>query len=68
MPFEISLTLYQNPIETGIGILFLAGGIPLYCIGILWEEKPKWLKQFLGKFNNLLIFILNKSINYLLYR
>jgi L-type amino acid transporter 5 len=54
--FLISLTLYQNPIETGIGILFLAGGIPLYCIGILWEEKPKWFKQFLGKFNKLLIF------------
>jgi len=48
----LALTLYQNPIETVIGLLIIMIGIPLYWIGVKWK-KPK---SFDMKMDKLTIF------------
>ncbi|KAL3859649.1 hypothetical protein ACJMK2_009862 [Sinanodonta woodiana] len=35
------LAIYQKPNKMGIGLAILFAGIPIYWLGVLWENKPK---------------------------
>ncbi|KAL3859650.1 hypothetical protein ACJMK2_009863 [Sinanodonta woodiana] len=35
------LAIYQKPDKMGIGLAILFAGIPIYWLGVLWENKPK---------------------------
>lgn len=45
--FLIILTFQQNPTESIIGMAILLMGVPLYCIGVLWKNKPESLNKFM---------------------
>jgi L-type amino acid transporter 5 len=45
--FIIILTFKENPVESTIGLLIVLAGVPIYCIGVLWKNKPKRLLDFM---------------------
>jgi hypothetical protein len=49
MFFLIALTFHQHPVDSGISVLILIAGVPLYCFGVLWKNKPDRLNKMMGK-------------------
>uniref|UniRef100_A0A672V7Q7 Cystine/glutamate transporter n=1 Tax=Strigops habroptila TaxID=2489341 RepID=A0A672V7Q7_STRHB len=47
--FMVALSLYSDPVNTGIGFAITLTGVPAYYLFIVWDKKPKW-------FRNLLVF------------
>lgn len=45
--FVVILPMYYSPVETGIGLLIIASGIPVYIIFVYWENKPKVVLNFI---------------------
>lgn len=43
--FLILLPLYAKPVETGIGCLIIASGIPVYLICVAWKSKPRFIQK-----------------------
>ncbi|XP_064636136.1 large neutral amino acids transporter small subunit 1-like isoform X1 [Lineus longissimus] len=39
--FIVFLTIYQQPMESLIGIGIFLSGIPVYLLGVTWSKKPK---------------------------
>lgn len=39
--FLLLVPLYAAPYDTGIGLVIVLSGIPVYCLGVLWKNKPK---------------------------
>ncbi|XP_059377694.1 cystine/glutamate transporter-like [Carassius carassius] len=56
--FMVFLSLYSDPINTGIGFAISLTGIPAYYIFIHCERKPKWLQKFSDSVNRSLQIIL----------
>lgn len=42
--------LYASPVETGIGVLIMLTGIPIYLIFIKWKSKPPTFVNAIGTF------------------
>ncbi|KAG6462811.1 hypothetical protein O3G_MSEX013480 [Manduca sexta] len=49
--FLVIFCFFENPIKVGIGIAFIALGVPIYLIFIQWSNKPKWLQSACNSFN-----------------
>ncbi|CAB1337250.1 unnamed protein product [Coregonus sp. 'balchen'] len=49
--FMVFLSLYSDPINTGIGFAISLTGIPAYYIFIVFDRRPKWLQNGLDSFN-----------------
>ena len=32
-----------------MGIIMVLTGIPVYIMGVVWQTKPNWIVEFLGK-------------------
>lgn len=47
--FMVFLSLYSDPINTGIGFAISLTGIPAYYIFIHCERKPKWFQKLSGQ-------------------
>lgn len=47
--FMVFMSLYSDPVNTGIGFAISLTGIPAYYIFIYFDHKPKWLQRALGK-------------------
>lgn len=47
--FMVALSLYADPVNTGIGFAITLTGIPAYYLFIVWDNKPKWFRKLLGK-------------------
>ncbi|KAL3880510.1 hypothetical protein ACJMK2_032744 [Sinanodonta woodiana] len=45
----LALTVYQKPKESGLGLLMMASGAPLYVVGVYWENKPTIVRKYFGK-------------------
>uniref|UniRef100_A0AAZ3PAJ6 Cystine/glutamate transporter n=1 Tax=Oncorhynchus tshawytscha TaxID=74940 RepID=A0AAZ3PAJ6_ONCTS len=49
--FMVFLSLYSDPVNTGIGFAISLTGIPAYYIFIVFDRRPKWLQDGLDSFN-----------------
>ncbi|XP_039889632.1 cystine/glutamate transporter isoform X2 [Simochromis diagramma] len=56
--FMVFLSLYSDPVNTGIGFAISLTGIPAYYIFIYFNHRPKWLQRTLDSFNRTLQIIL----------
>ncbi|KAJ1217338.1 hypothetical protein NDU88_004932 [Pleurodeles waltl] len=44
--FMVSLSLYSDPVNTGIGFAITLTGVPAYYLLVIWDNKPKWFRKF----------------------
>ncbi|KAK1175220.1 cystine/glutamate transporter-like [Acipenser oxyrinchus oxyrinchus] len=56
--FMVSLSLYSDPINTGIGFAITVTGIPAYYLFIVWDKKPKIFQKFMNSMTRALQIIL----------
>lgn len=56
--FMVFLSLYSDPVNTGIGFAISLTGIPAYYIFIYFDHRPKWLQRALDSFNRTLQILL----------
>jgi len=47
--FLVVVPLYASPVETGLGCLIIASGIPVYWIFVCWKSKPKSWERLLDR-------------------
>merc|ERR1719419_286769 len=47
--FLVVFPLITKPAQTGIGLLMILSGLPVYCIFVAWEKKPKSFVDFLDE-------------------
>uniref|UniRef100_A0A8C8HUC9 Solute carrier family 7 member 5 n=1 Tax=Oncorhynchus tshawytscha TaxID=74940 RepID=A0A8C8HUC9_ONCTS len=45
--FLIVVSIWKTPVECAIGFGIIATGVPVYFIGVWWQNKPKWLLQLI---------------------
>ncbi|XP_053259322.1 cystine/glutamate transporter [Podarcis raffonei] len=47
--FMVALSLYADPVNTGIGFAITLTGVPAYYLFIIWDKKPTWFRRLLDK-------------------
>ncbi|KAH8306209.1 hypothetical protein KR018_004173 [Drosophila ironensis] len=43
--FLVVVPIYVAPYEVGMGVLITLIGIPFYYVGVVWQNKPKWVQH-----------------------
>ncbi|XP_017845698.1 Y+L amino acid transporter 2 [Drosophila busckii] len=43
--FLVVIPVYVAPFEVAMGLLITLIGIPFYYVGVVWQNKPKWVQQ-----------------------
>ncbi|KAB5570927.1 hypothetical protein PHYPO_G00219070 [Pangasianodon hypophthalmus] len=56
--FMVFLSLYSDPVNTGIGFAIMLTGIPAYYIFIVFDRKPKWFQKLSDSMNRSLQILL----------
>ncbi|XP_024139958.1 cystine/glutamate transporter [Oryzias melastigma] len=56
--FMVFLSLYSDPVNTGIGFAISLTGIPAYYVFIHFNNRPKWLQRAIDSINRTLQIIL----------
>ncbi|XP_033507302.1 large neutral amino acids transporter small subunit 2 isoform X1 [Epinephelus lanceolatus] len=47
--FLLIFSLYSEPVVCGIGLAIMMTGVPVYFIGVYWENKPQCCDMAIGK-------------------
>ncbi|XP_026803253.3 cystine/glutamate transporter [Pangasianodon hypophthalmus] len=56
--FMVFLSLYSDPVNTGIGFAIMLTGIPAYYVFIVFDRKPKWFQKLSDSMNRSLQILL----------
>lgn len=48
--FLLVVPLFAAPKDTGMGLLLVLTGLPVYLIGVRWKNKPKAFTNFVSKY------------------
>ena len=48
--FLLVMPLYAAPADTGMGLICVLSGIPVYLICVKWKNKPKVFQQYVSKY------------------
>ena len=48
--FLVLMPFYVEPVVIGMGLLITVLGIPVYLVGVMWKNKPKFVNNFMGNF------------------
>lgn len=49
--FLLFFSLYSEPVVCGVGLAILLTGVPVYYLGVYWENKPKCCDIAMGEPN-----------------
>ena len=55
--FLLIVPLFAAPKDTGMGLLLVLTGLPVYLIGVCWKSKPRAFTEFVGMFVDILFFM-----------
>lgn len=47
--FLLIFSLYSEPVVCGIGLAIMLTGVPVYFLGVYWDNKPQCFNAFVGK-------------------
>ena len=47
--FLLVFPLYKAPYDTGMALICVLSGIPVYLIGVSWKKKPKSFNRLVSK-------------------
>lgn len=47
--FLLIFSLYSKPVVCGVGLAIMMSGVPVYFLGVYWENKPKCCNITMGK-------------------
>ncbi|XP_076145362.1 solute carrier family 7 member 8a [Alosa pseudoharengus] len=47
--FLLIFSLYSEPVVCGIGLAIMLTGVPVYFLGVYWDNKPQCFNSFVGK-------------------
>jgi len=45
----LGFSLYSEPVVCGLGMVIMLTGVPVYFLGVYWQNKPKWVYIALGE-------------------
>ncbi|KAA8587488.1 large neutral amino acids transporter small subunit 2 [Etheostoma spectabile] len=51
--FLLVFSLYSEPVVCGIGLAIMMSGVPVYFLGVYWENKPQCCDFTIGKLTHL---------------
>ncbi|XP_026169024.1 large neutral amino acids transporter small subunit 2 isoform X2 [Mastacembelus armatus] len=51
--FLLVFSLYSEPVVCGIGLAIMMTGVPVYFLGVYWENKPQCFHIIIGKMTHL---------------
>lgn len=46
--FLLIFSLYSEPLVCGIGLAIMLTGVPVYFLGVYWDNKPQCFDAFVG--------------------
>ena len=49
--FLLVVPLYAAPADTGMGLVIVCSGIPVYIVGVAWKRKPAAFNRFVREFH-----------------
>ncbi|CAG9566757.1 unnamed protein product [Danaus chrysippus] len=47
----VIFSCFTQPVEVGVGVVFIALGVPVFCVFIMWKNKPYWMVNVCNSFN-----------------
>lgn len=47
--FLLIFSLYSEPVVCGVGLAIMMTGVPVYFLGVYWENKPQCFDATIGK-------------------
>lgn len=50
--FLLIFSLYSEPVVCGIGLAIMLTGVPVYFLGVYWDNKPQCFDVFVSKSNS----------------
>ncbi|KAK2140994.1 hypothetical protein LSH36_1188g00006 [Paralvinella palmiformis] len=45
--FLLIVPLYAAPYDTGMGLVIVLSGVPVYLVGVVWKKKPKAFRRMM---------------------
>lgn len=50
--FLLIVPLFAAPYDTGMGVIIVLSGVPVYLLGVSWKNKPKSFNDFMASFTS----------------